>query len=144
MSMLLVFSVKIEKLSQGRKQALQSKVQKVASTFKDKLSSSFDINLEDYTEDMEESYQNEYLSTTVIVLCKNLCRIWGYQYLVRNTRQLVIKYGILPNTEQKKYKKLAAETKQTQDVPRHEGFFSVRYQDGEKNHIQKKLILCNI
>ncbi|KAJ8884167.1 hypothetical protein PR048_016024 [Dryococelus australis] len=39
--------VKIQKLSQGRRQqALQSKVQKVPSTFKDKLSSSFafDIN----------------------------------------------------------------------------------------------------
>ncbi|KAJ8886657.1 hypothetical protein PR048_012869 [Dryococelus australis] len=70
------------KLSKGKiKQALQEKVHKVASAVKTKQTSSFDITLEEHTEDQEESYYNEYAS----------------QYLVRSTWQLIIKYGVLPS-----------------------------------------------
>lgn len=175
-----VSPVKIKKLShEKRHQAIEKKVTTVTSVFREKLSTSLSLPCEekDIGNPSEEAEYD-------ILLCKlkdrfkesnevadkvkilslvpqswsilKTCEEFGAsQYLVKNTRKLVKKYGILPGIEKKKSRKLSHGTVEmithfyendnhSRICPGKKDFVSHRKENGEKEQKQKRLILCNL
>lgn len=173
--------LKVAKLSSDKRMTtITRKVEKVSKSLGKKLSTSFDVpyveedlfgkvvKLDEYSILINKLKEKMKQATSIkdkIKILSLLPSSWSKEkvmaefgvseYVVKSTRKLVKKYGILPekyNRKEKPFSKTVSHTviefyendDNSRICPGKKDFVSVRTEDGTKIHKQKQLILCNL